>query len=255
MDVLSEDGTSAVRLNSPQDSLCSACWRGDLDFVKTCVDVNLTYGKQYGTLSPLHEAVLGGHLHVVRWLVEEGKANVNIRGGTSRYTPLMEAVSLRFADRLDITRYLVEEAQADVNLRSNSGRTALAIAAYCRRWDAMKILLERPGIDVNQADYRGITPLMITARHCFGDRTALKMLLAAGADLTARDKKGRLACDMCLHYVTKNWLRKKTVSVLSLRAFVVGGTVSHRSVLYRTFFGHTRLFERNLLKIIRHFVC
>jgi hypothetical protein len=51
------------------------------------------------------------------------------------------------------------------------------------------------GADVNVSDNQGLTPLMITAMN--GDIDSVRLLLAHGADPTAKNKRGQTAYDLC----------------------------------------------------------
>lgn len=63
----------------------------------------------------------------------------------------------------------------------------------------VRLLLER-GADPNLADERGHTPLMKAVEQC--DREVVEMLLAAKADMNARDAAGRTAFEFGFHYET-----------------------------------------------------
>jgi ankyrin repeat protein len=53
-------------------------------------------------------------------------------------------------------------------------------------------LLEN-GADINRANHRGETALMMVCRNAVGKKKAIKLLLAAGADVNAADKEGQTA--------------------------------------------------------------
>ncbi|HEY9250876.1 MAG TPA: ankyrin repeat domain-containing protein, partial [Rariglobus sp.] len=52
-------------------------------------------------------------------------------------------------------------------------------------------------VALNAADNAGITPLMKAARHG-ADWSGLRQLVEAGADLSAKDARGRTALDLAL---------------------------------------------------------
>mmetsp|Transcript_21530 Transcript_21530/g.40338 ORF Transcript_21530/g.40338 Transcript_21530/m.40338 type:complete len:206 (-) Transcript_21530:152-769(-) len=88
------------------------------------VDVNYTNGFGGYSWNALICGAMGGSEDVVRFLVEEGKANVN--SGRGDETPLIAAVC---EGNLGVVRYLVEETDVDINVKGHGGRTALE---HCR---------------------------------------------------------------------------------------------------------------------------
>jgi ankyrin repeat protein len=108
-------------------------------------------------------------------------------------TPLMRAA---FAGDLELTRLLLSYG-ADPKIVSNDGETMLAAACalafiqgYHRgklpadRLEVVKLFVDL-GVDVNQADDYGITPLMAAAN--LGDTKIIQYLVDKGADLGAYD--------------------------------------------------------------------
>ncbi|MDT8066822.1 MAG: ankyrin repeat domain-containing protein [Terriglobia bacterium] len=88
----------------------------------------------------------------------------------------------------------------NVNQRELPSRqSALAIAALGRHDKSVRVLLDL-GADVNDADYIGMTPLMDAVSA--DDATAVRMLLAAGANTTVTNKSGRSALSLAqeLHH-------------------------------------------------------
>jgi ankyrin repeat protein len=108
-------------------------------------------------------------------------------------TPLMRAA---FAGDLELTRLLLSYG-ADPKIVSNDGETMLAAAcalAFIQGYHRGKLPAERLevvklfvdlGVDVNQADDYGITPLMAAAN--LGDTKIIQYLVDKGADLGAYD--------------------------------------------------------------------
>ena len=108
-------------------------------------------------------------------------------------TPLMRAA---FAGDLELTKLLLSHG-ADPKIISRDGETMLEAACalafiqgYHRehpraeRLEVVKLFVER-GVDVNQADDYGITPLMAAAN--MGDVNIIQYLVDKGADLGAYD--------------------------------------------------------------------
>ena len=119
--------------------LCIAARSGNLEEVWQLVDgvdVNCSRGANGET--PLHFAVIGCHLEIVKFLVTEVHADINCRDRRGR-TPLHLAASLAC---LEVVRYLVEEGHADVNISDNEGKTPLHEAAEWGRLDIVRYLIE-----------------------------------------------------------------------------------------------------------------
>jgi len=76
------------------------------------------------TYSPLHVASRQGHMAIIVALVEEGGADVNIKGGERGDTPLM--LSAR-SGHSEAARYLVAKG-ADVTAVDENGDSALSVA-------------------------------------------------------------------------------------------------------------------------------
>jgi len=88
-----------------------------------------------------------------------------------------------FQNRIDEIRELLASG-VNVNEPSGNGRIALHMVAYSDG-EAAKMLLEA-GTKINIEDERGISPLLYAARCGLKDSVTLKMLLAAGADITQK---------------------------------------------------------------------
>lgn len=83
------------------------------------------------------------------------------------------------------------DAGADINaVHPEECLTALQYAVIGRRTGRRSIeMLIAAGVDVNAADRKGVTPLMLAVGK-YAHRQAVKLLLAAGADVNARDEDG-----------------------------------------------------------------
>lgn len=128
-----------------------------------------------------------GHLDKVCELINEG-ADVNLELFSE--TPLLKAIKGKHSE---VIKALLE-AGTDVNAITKSGKTALDVAVTWEHPSVLEILLAHTGINVNLADSNGNTPLMTAAKA--GKLTALKMLLAAGADAFVKNKRGQTALDL-----------------------------------------------------------
>lgn len=125
-----------------------------------------------------------GHLDKVRELINEG-ADLNLELFSE--TPLLKAIKGKHSE---VIKALLE-AGADVNAITKSGKSALDVAVTWEEPSVLEVLLAHTGINVNAADSGGNTALMTAAKA--GKLTALKMLLAAGADASIKNKRGQTA--------------------------------------------------------------
>lgn len=122
---------------------------------------------------------------ITRFLVEKG-ADVNSGDPETGETPLIAAVG----SSLDNVRFLLSRG-ADPNATDHSGRSALWRAVVMQTNSGYITLLAEHGANVNAQDSDGRTPLMYGSDLC--RYWHIKALLAAGADPTIADKKGRTA--------------------------------------------------------------
>src|SRR5436309_112786 len=156
---------------------------------------------------PLLDAIRRDDQPIVRDLIKKGGAE-SVRD-ESGATALMYAAV--FAS--PATLQLLLESGADINASNNNGSTALMWAAgdpakvrllldrgaaFDGNVATMHLLLGR-GADPNRAGKRGgITPLMMAAAGARPSEAAVRLLLEKGADVQARDERGRNALDWAL---------------------------------------------------------
>ncbi|KAK6187123.1 hypothetical protein SNE40_005216 [Patella caerulea] len=132
--------------------------------------------------------------YLVQKFVDSG-VDFNIQNGKGK-TPLFIAV--RHANE-DVVRVLIRN-KCDVNLRG--GRTKepplkASIHRYVKGKKSLSTMLLTAGCEVNSCDVDGVTPLMIATRYRNTD--LIKTLIQKGADVNARDKRGRTVCHYCFH--------------------------------------------------------
>jgi ankyrin repeat protein len=77
-----------------------------------------------------------------------------------------------------------------------------------RRYRTVNVLLKSQKVDVDAFSHRGTTPLMLASFN--GDPKVARLLIDNGANVEARNKKGRTA----LHIAAKHGRNKEILSVL-----------------------------------------
>ena len=151
-------------------------------------DVNC---KDRADKTPLLIACGSDDTDLVKWLVNEGNARVNCKCSSAwfDYTPLHAAVK---ANNVESVRFLVSKG-AYVEAKDSSGQTPLYLAVDSR-WTAPEIvecLVKDGHANVNfRESLNGFTPLHAWAMVYEGKAIIGEILIIAGADLDARDKKG-----------------------------------------------------------------
>ena len=160
--------------------------------------------------SIIASAALSGNLDLVKYLVEDQKIIPNKCDDSIM-------VYAAKSGNVAIARYL---AAYDLPLREKShlGYTVLHTASTL---DMLKFFVEQKKLDINIRDFKGRTPLMMvsnpeddypyTLKIMPGDpRPMIDYLLAQGADINAKDKKGRCILDIVIQdKKLKQYLRKK----------------------------------------------
>lgn len=218
-DLTSLDKTS---LNIPDSvgntPLIYSAQRGYLENVKVLLanGANVDYRNPSTGLSALSAACAEGHLPVVKYLVKNGHADVNLPDTAGR-TPLFYALekdqveTLRFLltsganpnakdhagvsplmrasakNKQDIQKMLLSQKGIEVNAQDNLGRSVVAYSVYAEDVAPTQALVKAKA-DINTADAKGNTPLM-NAIKAKKDRTAV-YLIQQGADLTAVNQAG-----------------------------------------------------------------
>ena len=110
---------------------------------------------------------------------------------SSGWTALMYAAQAGSPEAVGI----LLKAGAKAELRSDEGETALfAAVSSVQHPDAKVKMLAAVGVDVNGQDNRGVTPLMLAARHSRMPGL-IATLMELGADPAKRDVEGKSALD------------------------------------------------------------
>ncbi|CAG4931837.1 unnamed protein product [Parnassius apollo] len=126
----------------------------------------------------------GAALEVLRALVREGGASVDVRDADGR-TPLLWAASAGSAAAV----LALHQAGARVDDADRDGLTALHCAAARGHTEALETLVGLCGARVDVVDSHGCTPLHYAA--ALGHADATSALLVHGADAHRQDRRGR----------------------------------------------------------------
>ena len=138
----------------PNTPLMSAAASGDIQQVKEiCADsaADVEYTNEDG-FTALIWACLNGHIDVVRYLVDEKNAAVNMP--PNRHTPLRGAGNY---GHLEVVQFLLDRG-ADPNVPSMGGRTPIMGAAMNGYMDVLEAMLEH-GADKSAKNDGGETAL------------------------------------------------------------------------------------------------
>lgn len=146
--------------------------------------------------SALFFAVMAGDVQMVGALLDAGARLENRMMILGRFglSPFNYAT---FGDSA-LAEYLIGRG-ANPNEVDDNGVSMLGTAAIANNLAMAQLLLAK-GAKVNFVDKLGMTPLLYAASIDFGDTAVMEALIAAGADLRARNKEGETAIDLANKY-------------------------------------------------------
>lgn len=128
-------------IGTPSQKITDAAQKGNLDEVKRLVKeeyVNVNSRNTYNCTT-LECAAMGGHLQVVKFLVENGAViDANEYNGSA----LKVALSHK---HLDVAAYLIAQG-AELNAKTGGGESPLEQAAYIGNSELVKLILEHGGV-------------------------------------------------------------------------------------------------------------
>ncbi|XP_078575584.1 uncharacterized protein LOC144861512 [Branchiostoma floridae x Branchiostoma japonicum] len=167
-----------------EDTLLSrAAELGQIKTVKTLVSAGALVNQPSVVGTPLSRAVSRGRLATVKFLLQDCRADPNVRDRCG-HTPLYSAIALRWS--APYVRLLVD-CGAHVNGRCSSGSSPLHWAIVGKDRETVEILI-KSGADVESVGYSGFSVLhwAVRARNI----SAVGMLLEAGASPNCQDMFG-----------------------------------------------------------------
>lgn len=164
--------------------LASAARNGRLDVVKRLVeeahaDVNLNSENEYHGES-LSDAAPKGGVEIVRYLMEKVQADVDLPLNSGAWGSVLISATLQ--GKLDVVRYLVEEAHADVNFVNvvfylGGCGSVLAAASSRGNLKIVRYLVEEAHADVNLALQFGDYGSALAAAACQGSLDIVQYLV------------------------------------------------------------------------------
>lgn len=112
----------------------------------------------YANRNNIHFLARKGYLSRVQSLVRDG---INLEARVMGNTPLLCAI---ISGQGDIVKYLIEQGRADVQARDSLGQNALMLAAGFGHFEIVKYLTENFNFDLNELDPRGDSALYLAAK-------------------------------------------------------------------------------------------
>lgn len=152
-------------------------------------------------LSPLMSAVIKNNSDMVELLIKAGgDPNAKMNEGLTALHYVGANPEKEESDYSKVVSLLIQ-AGADINSQEKTGATAVSLAVITNRPKTLAVFLTfKP--DVNLANFKGGTPLMIAANN--NRINMLKALLKAGANLNQKVPEGGWAA---LHFAITNDLK------------------------------------------------
>ncbi|GAA88459.1 ankyrin repeat protein [Aspergillus luchuensis IFO 4308] len=177
-------GPEQEKITTPEDELMCEVPMGNQISVEALLCQGVSPNCQQGRRTPLHMAIVGGHLAVGQALLKKG-ADPNMVDWYGR-TPLHYAAG---RGREEFVKLLLDYG-VDINLKDNNGATPLIRAVAGRHDSIVRLLLDyKPQLD--SQDNFGETALIYAVRR--GSDEAFSLLLRNGSSLNIQCRKGMTA--------------------------------------------------------------
>ncbi|KAL3940599.1 MAG: hypothetical protein SGBAC_004883 [Bacillariaceae sp.] len=154
---------------------------GDLTLVQDIVDdvgPRIADAAWYTTWTPLHSAVVNGHVEVVKWLLTL-PVDTGLNVPVQQLTPLQSACDHGHSK---IVKCLLENG-ADIQANPSYPGPILTRASLNGHLEVVKLLVAEKYVDVNESNYLGKTALRVACE--YGHLQVVKFLVDSGARSTA----------------------------------------------------------------------
>ncbi len=187
--ILVEEANSDINLpNGPDGNTAIIAgifkgWAGIVNYLIPQVDdINKKNKRGY---SPLFVAAQHSSLRIVKDLVSNSNINVNMRNGPRDWTAAMIACEKGALKTLEV----LIEGSADPTFTDKHGQSALHIATFNGRTEIIRYLSTQSGVNANEKEESGYTPLFFAAQKGFVD--IVKILVEqANADVNSKNGHG-----------------------------------------------------------------
>ncbi|XP_048247261.1 ankyrin repeat and KH domain-containing protein 1-like [Haliotis rufescens] len=170
------------RIDGRTALMCAAC-HGKKTVFEYLLDENALLIDNNDGDNILHYACHGGHIDIVKHIIDEAKLNINTRDILGR-TALMIAATYGHKDVFE----LLVEKDSDISRTDKEGNNILHMACRGGHVKMVEHVLSQKYIDINCRGQYGGTPLMFAAFH--GRREVFDLLMTKGANATLVCNKG-----------------------------------------------------------------
>ena len=172
-----------------QTPLMYACRRGKTTTAKLLLDrgAHINSISSRGT-SAVFEAVLAGHVDVLKILLDQPEIDVNApHPRRSNQTALSVAAG---EGKVDIVRALLDHDGLDAYRKDANNNTALLVAIRDGQTSTVMQILDHEGtaVQLDSVNWTGSSALMLAAEH--GQKEVVDKLLSKGANPSLRDNEG-----------------------------------------------------------------
>ena len=176
--------------------MVAARYRGNAEVVRLLLQKGAkpnADGEVRNDSSAFFFAVIAGDVQTAQVLLAAG-AKLDHKMKILGFAPVTPLIAITGNNDAAMTEFLLSKG-ANPNEGDGDNITPLAWAVIANRAEVMQALL-KGGADINHVDKLGMTPLLYAASIDFGDTVMLEKLIAAGADVKAKNKQGQMALDL-----------------------------------------------------------